>query len=164
MGTFRAKMQRRGESQSRHSPVTRLQWEFAEGARICRAENWGKSYTKEQPQKSPQMFPCVSCWNLLRLGKEWGVASWTVSRAQKGWETFVLSGQNGERNLGHSVDTSEGSHLGRRAKLAQSKDYLKLPPVSLITSLERSVWSRSNPSHWTVSHPEGTNKIKPFTV
>lgn len=50
----------------------------------------------------------------------------------------VLSCQNGERNLGHSVDTADGSHLGRRAKLAQSKDYLKLPPISLITSLESS--------------------------
>ena len=51
----------------------------------------------------------------------------------------VLSCQNGERNLGHSVDTTEGSHLGRRAKLAQSKDHLKLPPISLITSLESSM-------------------------
>lgn len=34
--------------------------------------------------------------------------------------------------IGHSVKTPEGSHLGKRAKLAQSKDCPQLAPMSLI--------------------------------
>ena len=75
----------------------------------------------------------------LKAGQRMGSCKLNSYQSAKGLGNIcVLSAQNGERNLGHSVDTSEGSHLGRRAKLAQSKDYLKLPPVSLITSLERS--------------------------
>lgn len=48
----------------------------------------------------------------------------------------VLSCQNGVIHIGHSIETLEGSHLGSRAKLAQSKDCPQLTPMSLITSLE----------------------------
>ena len=63
----------------------------------------------------------------LKVGQRMGSCKLNSYQSAKGLGNIcVLSAQNGERNLGHSVDTSEGSHLGRRAKLAQSKDYLKL--------------------------------------
>lgn len=60
----------------------------------------------------------------LKAGQRIGSCKLNSYQSAKGLGNIhVLSCQNGERNLGHSVDTSERSHLGSRAKLAQSKDY-----------------------------------------
>lgn len=49
------------------------------------------------------------------------------SQSSKGLGNIcVLSCQNGVIHIEHSVETLEGSHLGSRAKLAQSKDTCEL--------------------------------------